>query len=139
MVRPIKPRRLLIPQNPVSFIPEGNLQTGKDEVRLLSEEFEVIKLVDYDDMSHLQASKAMNISRPTLTRIYRRARKKIAESLVELKSLKLGGGNSYLGENWFKCNDCEALFNIPGNNNFNTNCPVCLSKSIHNINNESNS
>ena len=119
-------------------MPQGNRESGKGEVQLLSEEFEVIKLVDYYDMSHLQASKAMNISRPTLTRIYNGARKKIAESLVELKSLKLGGGNSYLGENWFKCNDCEAFFNIPDNKKISSYCPICLSKSIHNISNESN-
>ncbi|MCX6163270.1 MAG: DUF134 domain-containing protein [Ignavibacteriae bacterium] len=130
MARPIKPRKLLLPHKEISFIPEKEDDTHKEIVTLLSEEYEVIKLVDYENMNHLQAAKVLKVSRPTLTRIYQRARKKIAESLVELKILKLGGGNSYLVENWYTCNDCETIFNIPKNIIFKYNCPVCSGKSI---------
>jgi uncharacterized protein len=131
MARPIKPRKLLLPHKEISFIPGNEDATLKETITLLSEEYEVIKLIDYENMNHLQAAKVLHVSRPTLTRIYQRARKKIAESLVELKILKLGGGNSYLVENWYNCNDCETVFNIPENIVFKHNCPVCSGKSIH--------
>ena len=131
MARPIKPRKLLLPHKEISFIPERKNDISDEIVTILSEEYEVIKLVDYENMNHLQASKIMNVSRQTLTRIYKRARKKIAESLIEQKTLKLEGGNSYLVENWYKCNECNTVFNIPDNILYKANCPVCLSKSIN--------
>jgi uncharacterized protein len=131
MARPIKPRKLLLPHKAISFVPEKEYGISKESITLLSEEYEVIKLVDYENMNHLQAAKMMKVSRATLTRIYKRARNKIAESLIELKTLKLEGGNSYMVENWYTCNDCETVFNIPDKINFKYNCPVCSSKSIH--------
>jgi uncharacterized protein len=131
MARPIKPRKLLLPHKEISFVPEKVDEVQNEIVTLLSEEYEVIKLVDYENMNHLHAAKMMKISRPTLTRIYQRARKKIAESLVEIKILKLEGGNSYLVENWYICEECETVFNIPQNITFKQDCPVCLSKSVH--------
>jgi uncharacterized protein len=130
MVRPIKLRRLIIPHKEIIFTPEGNFTSGKEKVTLLSEEYEVIKLVDYEKMHHLQASKIMGISRPTLTRIYEKARNKIAECLVELKELRVEGGNSILGDNWFKCKECDTIFNIPADNKFDNKCPVCFSNFI---------
>jgi uncharacterized protein len=130
MARPIKPRKLLIPHKNVTFVPDGE-NIGKNEnITLLSEEYEVIKLIDYENMNHLQAAKVLHVSRPTLTRIYNRARKKIAESLVEIKTLRLEGGNSIFIENWFLCENCKSVFNIPDSKMFNNLCPVCLSNSI---------
>ena len=136
MVRPIKPRKILIPHGVVSFIPEGISKNRMQCVTLLSEEFEAVKLVDYENLDQKKASKVMNISRPTLTRIYKRARKKIAEGLVEIKSLKLEGGNSYLGENWYECNNCGAVFNVPENSKSEISCPMCLVNKVKRINNE---
>jgi predicted DNA-binding protein (UPF0251 family) len=131
MARPVKPRKILMPHKEVLFIPEKKNELSDEVVNILSEEYEVIKLVDYENMNHLQAAKIMKVSRQTLTRIYKRARKKIAESLIEQKTLKLEGGNSYLVENWYKCNECNTVFNIPDNILYKANCPVCLSKSIN--------
>ena len=41
----------------------------------------------------------MNVSRPTLTRIYAKARKTVAEAFVEGKSLVIEGGSVDFGEN----------------------------------------
>jgi uncharacterized protein len=130
MARPIKPRKLLIPHRNVSFVPEGDNLQKNLYITLFSEEYEVIKLVDYEKMNHLQAAELLHVSRPTLTRIYERARSKIAESLVELKTLKFEGGNSVYIENWFKCENCNSIFNIPDSKSFNKICPVCLSKLV---------
>jgi len=130
MARPVKPRKLLIPQRELSFVPEGEGIKKSESVTLLSEEYEAIKLVDYENMSHLEAAKIMHISRPTLTRIYERARRKISECLVEAKTLKLSGGNSIYIENWFKCENCYSVFNIPDNKKFGSCCPLCSGKTF---------
>jgi uncharacterized protein len=128
MARPVKIRKLIVPHKEILFIPEGPKRSTADSITLLSEEYEAVKLLDYEHMNQLQASKIMGISRPTLTRIYARARKKIAECLVELKELKVAGGNTMPQDNWIKCFDCESVFNLPEKTNSQEFCPVCNSK-----------
>lgn len=130
MARPVKPRKLLIPHRNISFVPEGDSIHKTESITLLSEEYETIKLVDYESMNHLEAAKILHVSRPTLTRIYEKARKKISECLVEGKTLKLSGGNSIYIESWYGCRDCNSVFNIPDRKRFGDNCPVCSSVSI---------
>jgi uncharacterized protein len=137
MSRPVKPRKLLLPHKAISFVPKKEEGVCEESITLLSEEYEAIKLLDYENMTHLQAAKILNVSRPTLTRIYQRARNKIAESLVEIKTLKLEGGNSYMIENWYNCNVCDTIFNIPDSGVFNKCCPLCLSKSVNLFSNNS--
>ena len=130
MPRPIKIRRLIAPQRDISFSPAGFTKDNGKTITLLTEEYEAIKLIDYEEMNHLQASKILGISRPTLTRIYGKARKKIAECLAESKELKVEGGNSILGGNWYQCDLCESIFNFPGEENTDSRCPVCNSNKI---------
>lgn len=47
------------------------------------EEYEAIRLVDYEGMTHEEASQSMGVSRPTLTRIYEQARINLATAIVE--------------------------------------------------------
>ena len=129
MPRPVKIRKLIVPQKEITFMPAGFTNEKGKNIILLTEEFEAIKLIDYENMNHLEASKILGISRPTLTRIYSKARRKIAECLIEQKELRVEGGNSILGENWFKCNSCESVFNLSGVGKASSNCPVCFSKS----------
>ncbi len=62
-------------------------------VSLLFDEYEAIRLLDYEGMNQDQAALQMNISRPTLTRIYEKARKTIAQALVEGNMIVIEGGN----------------------------------------------
>lgn len=61
--------------SPVSEVKNGHMELNSDEI-------EAIFLMDYQDMYQEDAAKKMNISRPTLSRIIKSARKKIATSLV---------------------------------------------------------
>jgi uncharacterized protein len=130
MARPIKIRKLITPHKEIIFRPIGNMNSGKEIVTLLSEEYEVLKLIDYEGMHQQQASRIMGISRPTITRIYEKARKKLSECLIELKELRVEGGNSIPGDIWYKCKNCESMFNIPPDTQFEKNCPVCLTSLI---------
>lgn len=69
-----------------------NVDNPQDVV-LLVDEYEVIRLVDLEKLSHEECAKNMDISRTTVTEIYESAREKIAECLVRGKGLVISGGN----------------------------------------------
>jgi len=63
-----------------SFVPTSKTSNGIMELN--SDEIESIFLMDYQNMYQEDAAKKMNVSRPTLSRIIKNARKKIATSLI---------------------------------------------------------
>lgn len=134
MPRRRTPRKIVEPPKFKGFEPFGCANGGKKgDVELLYEEYEAIKLADYDGMSHHQACVLMGISRPTFARIYESARRKIAEALVEVKTIKSVYGNVRMDENWFKCTKCFNLFTIPDPETKSA-CPICKSNKIENLN-----
>ncbi len=73
------------------FCPEGI--SNADEVVLTIEGYEAIRLVDFEGMDQERAAEAMNVSRPTLSRILSQARSAVAEAIVLGKTLRIEGGN----------------------------------------------
>ncbi len=132
MARPVKQRKILAPHSDVRFFPVGNSNPDTDSLLFLAEEFEAIKLIDYEGLDHSKAAKLMKVSRPTFTRIYKRARIKLSTSLVEKRTLKLSGENIYYGDNWHKCQNCECIYNVVNKSNKEF-CPLCKSTNFINI------
>lgn len=92
MPRPKKFRRVCSLPQVKSFIPSepsGMLET----VRMSVEEYEVIRLMDFENFSQDESAERMGVARSTVQRIYDTARKKIADCIVNGKSLKIEGGN----------------------------------------------
>jgi predicted DNA-binding protein (UPF0251 family) len=83
------------------FKPYGIARLVVSSVSLQYDEYETIRLLDYEGMNQDQAAKQMNVSRPTLTRIYEKARKTIAQALVEGKMIVIEGGNVQFEKQWF--------------------------------------
>ncbi len=133
MPRRKSPRKIVAPPVFKGYKPFGSSKVCDGEVELLYEEYEAIKLADYDLMPHHEACHLMGISRATFARIYESARRKIASAFVEAKTIKTVYGNVYFDENWFRCNDCENAFTIP-NPRIKRICPVCRSQSIQLMN-----
>ncbi len=108
-------------------------------VSLLFEEYEALKLCDYDMYNHFDASVLMGVSRPTFTRIYSSARQKIADALVEGKQISIEGGKVYFDSDWYECAACNSNFNNPDKDKKITVCPLCGSEKIQSfdINEES--
>jgi uncharacterized protein len=104
------------------FKPYGMKQCDIRTVILKYEEFESIRLVDYDLLSQDFAAKQMNISRPTFTRIYNRALKTIAKAFIEGKAIEIEGGNYEMDKEWYRCRKCFKL--IEGLEN-HTKCKNC--------------
>ncbi|MDD2346480.1 MAG: DUF134 domain-containing protein, partial [Bacteroidales bacterium] len=73
-------RKVLNPPTIKGFIPYGGTEKSEKEnpVILLYEEYEAVRLCDYDMVNHHEASVVMGVSRPTFTRIFASARQKIA-------------------------------------------------------------
>lgn len=118
------------------FKPFGLSKFINDPVIINLEEYEAIKSTDYLGLSHEQASLKMEISRPTFTRIYESARRKISISLVEGRSLLIEGGNVEFDFDWFRCNDCGNSFNIKKKaSSSDFLCGKCKSKNITHLNN----
>ncbi len=103
-----------------------------NEVILRLEEYETIRLLDYQNLTQEEAAIHMNVSRPTLTRIYEEARNKVATAFVEGRDILFRGGDIYFDENWFKCNACMASFN--NYQDEKPDCPVCGSADVATLN-----
>lgn len=130
--RKLRPRKISNPPIVSGMKPYGpNLPSGKPDTILMHfEEYEALRLCDHQGMNHQQASEQMNVSRPTLTRICRQARKKVATALAEGKQLIIEGGKVYFDSEWYACRDCGCFFNHPDINTAAAGCALCGSRKI---------
>ena len=106
MPRPHKKRKVNHPPKMLGFKPFGIRFCDTEHVDMQYEEYEAVKLVIYDNLSQDAAAEKMEVSRPTLTRIYNSALKKIAKGFVEGKSIVIKGGNFEFEKDWYKCKTC---------------------------------
>ncbi|MBF0523413.1 MAG: DUF134 domain-containing protein [Candidatus Omnitrophica bacterium] len=78
------------------FSPRG--KAGRpDEAEILIDQFEAIKLFDYQGYSQTEGAQIMGISRPSFGRILRQGRKIIAEALVNAKTIRIRIGDVQVG------------------------------------------
>lgn len=90
MPRPKHPRHIASEPLVREFQPETG--TGKGVISLSLDEYEAIRLIDYQGMDQSQAAEVMKVSRQTVGRILKSGRTKQACALVEGRGLRLGGG-----------------------------------------------
>ena len=129
MARRKRLRKVVAPPKFEGYKPYGHRGGSNGSVDLLYEEYEAIKLADYDLMNHHEASLLMGVSRPTFARIYESARRKIAVALVETKEIKSVFGNATLEDNWYLCEKCSAKFTMP-TSSVGNECPICRAPKI---------
>lgn len=89
---PRRQRCRRICKEPVFMNFSSDEKVSEDVVVLTVDEYEVIRLVDYEKKTHEQCAQHMNISRTTVTEIYEGARYKLADYIVNGKSLRIAGG-----------------------------------------------
>jgi predicted DNA-binding protein (UPF0251 family) len=124
MPRRRRARKVVEPPSFKGYKPYGSVYNRRGAVELFYEEYEAIKLSDYNLLTHNEACKLMDVSRPTFARIYESARRKIAKALVEGKEIVSVYGNAHLENDWFKCQSCNSKFTLP-NKEMDKNCPLC--------------
>lgn len=134
MTRPKKKRRVNNPPQMQGFKPFGIAFCDTEYVIMKYEEFETIKLVIYDDLSQDIAADNMEVSRPTLTRIYNSALKKIGQAFVEGKSIIIEGGEFEFDKDWYKCKRCFKLITDVEDNTKCNDCPSIDKDELINLN-----
>lgn len=89
---------------PVSGIPCGSA------VILTVDEYEAVRLIDKQGFSQEECSTYMQVARTTVQAIYNSARKKLADALVDGRSLRIEGGDYQLcdgTEEYCGCGGCR--------------------------------
>ncbi len=93
MPRTAKCRKICCFPDFYSFVPEeayaGNIET----VMMSLDEYETLRLLDYEDLNQEECALRMGVARTTVTAMYESARKKLASAVVEGKRLRIAGGN----------------------------------------------
>jgi len=126
-------RKITMPPPMEGFKPFGIPMRELEPVILLYEEYEAIRLADYENLTQEEAAKKMNISRPTFTRLYDKARKNIAKAFVEAKAIFIQGGNYVTDDYWYRCYNChETMISMKPAKH----CRKCDSDNIIQLNNQ---
>lgn len=131
MPRPKKKRKVNRPPKMLGFKPFGIRFCDTEQIAMQYEEYEAIKLVVHENLSQDAAAEKIEVSRPTLTRIYNSGLKKIAEAFVEGKSIVIKGGDFEFENDWYKCGSC---FKLIDSNQDSKTCTDCTDKEKELIN-----
>ena len=115
-----------------NFKPSGIPRKMLKKMEMTLDEYEAIRLADYQKLEHLEASEIMKISRPTFTRLIDRARQKIAGAIINGMELIIEGGNVDLQNTLFKCHDCGDIKETASNQQ-DENCSDCGSENIEDL------
>lgn len=129
MPRPKLSRKICKAPEFRGFVP---IDQKRDSIPVLIdiEEYEALRLCDNTMLGHKEAAAEMGVSRPTFTRIYESARRKVALAFVEARAIVFEGGKVHYDSDWFECKDCRALFSYPFKPGLPTTCALCNSSNI---------
>ena len=133
MVRPQKSRMVAYNPDISYFKPRGIPLIDLQEVQITIDEYEALRLSDLMDMPYEEAANKMKVSRATFGRIVRRARKIVADALINGKAINIQGGSySIIGKKRiFVCNHCNNKWEEPRQTVRPENCPSCSQKDFY--------
>jgi predicted DNA-binding protein (UPF0251 family) len=97
-----------LPQNKL-YGPLDKKSIDRGCIVMTVDEYETIRLIDLEGLNQEECAERMNVARTTIQRIYYYARKKLAESLVMGKRIRIEGGDYKLCDDVvapFKCGRC---------------------------------
>ena len=117
------------------FKPAGIPLAGIDEVNLLVEEAEAIRLKDLEGLEQEECAVKMRVSRTTFSRILDASRQKIADALLNGKGLRIEGGSFEMAVRRFRCMSGHE-WDVPFETMVSTPpelCPSCETPSIMSI------
>ncbi|MBU0998317.1 DUF134 domain-containing protein [Patescibacteria group bacterium] len=89
MGRPKLPRCNCFNPGVKYFKPQGIPLCSLEEEILFPDEVSALKFYDVDGLDQTQAAKEMGVSQPTFARILKSARKKVAQSIIDGKAIRI--------------------------------------------------
>jgi len=94
MPRPRIPRCIKFRPDVYYFKPQGIPLVELEEIVLLPDELEALKLHEIDGLEQTEAAGKMKISQPTFARLLGSAHKNVAEAIIKGKAIRIerGGG-----------------------------------------------
>ncbi|MDD3957589.1 MAG: DUF134 domain-containing protein [Candidatus Izemoplasmatales bacterium] len=96
MPRPHKPRTVCqMPEN-LRYGPEDENNRKREQIVLPIDEYETLRLIDYEGYTQEEAAQQMQVARTTVQRIYNDARHKVADAIVNGKKIFIAGGNYHI-------------------------------------------
>ncbi len=101
MSRPVKCRKVCHFPTSTGFDPVEKSEA--EVIQLTIDEYETIRLIDYEGLSQEQCCAYLQVARTTVQKIYESARAKLAHMIVEGRSLRIGGGDYALCDCRGKC------------------------------------
>lgn len=124
MARPRKCRRVsTLPK--VSVFGPIDLSLGVNGIMIMTiEEYESIRLIDLEGLNQEKCADSMGVARSTIQRIYDDARKKLADSVVNGKILKIEGGDYKLCSEFEDKENCDGCIFNSNKNGENINLEV---------------
>ncbi|MCK9151525.1 DUF134 domain-containing protein [Methanobacterium alcaliphilum] len=128
MARPRNFRRIFREPEIKCFKPHSDSNNDFELIKITLDEFEALRLNDYQNIKQKKAAEIMGISQPTFHRIIISARFKVSKALVEGKIITIKGGDYITDKKRYKCNDCGFEWFSP--NKEYEKCPDCDSLNI---------
>ena len=110
MPRPRKWKRVCCLPERNLYGPLDAINMGNDLITMTVEEYETIRLIDLGGLTQEECAERMQVARATVQTIYKEARIKIAESIVNGNILKIEGGDYKLyneNELMYRCTRCS--------------------------------
>ena len=138
MVRPQKERRVAFNPAISYFKPRGIPMFDLEEICLTVDQREALRLSDLLGMSHEEAGRHMGVSRATFGRIIQRARKAVADALINGKAINVEGGHYQLVNKTriCHCSDCAHEWEEPAGTGRPVHCPSCKHTDFYRIRKE---
>lgn len=107
------------------FRPEGVISSYPKEVLLNLDEYESLRLADLEGLYQEEAASRMNVSRQTFGRIVEAAHRKVADAIVNGKTLRIEGGPvSIEAVGTTRCPRCHHALGLLNSRN-GIICPYC--------------
>jgi predicted DNA-binding protein (UPF0251 family) len=98
MPRPRKCRKVCCMPGSTLYGPLNGFSGEQEYIVMTVEEYETIRLIDLEGFNQEECAEKMQVARATVQNIYKTARLKISDSLVNGRILKIEGGDFQLYE-----------------------------------------
>ncbi len=106
------------------FKPRGVPMSTLARVVLTLDEFEALRLADFEQQYHEEAASQMKVSRATFGRILGSAHQKVADALVHGKAMLIEHGPGVLRIAAVKCEACGFMWEVSSETE-RAICPSC--------------